>query len=564
MDAFKAQFERIRQQLAALSATQRMLVIALVAVMVMTIMYWGRYAGTAEMVPVLDQTLEEADIANIDNQLDLAGITHTIVAGKVMVPADRKAEILAKLMFARALPSDTHSAFETMSKDINPFMPNDQVEKAYTNATAMELSAIISRFPGVSDARVIINATTEIHIEGNIPPSATVFITTKGEPENAKLLARAAAEGVAHAVSNLHTDQISVIMNGMPMKVAAASGDGSGMGTDDLNEVRAKRESDLEAKIRNQFSYIPGLTVTVNCDIENRTTVQTSQTFNKPGTVSLPAKTVSNSEEIINSSGGSHEPGTTPNTNAGTNGPVALAQDGGSGGSGTNTNSNTQHEEAQYENHVGSKNETVNIPAGKDTVQTATVRLPSSYITAIYRIGDPKATAAPADYATRELASIKDGVKKVLALQNDDALSVDTYTDIPVSDLAMAAGPAIQSSTLNTVGGHAKDIGVAVLAVVSLLMMATMVRKSNPVLPALAGAGGQNPPSPVSVAEALSQLGSGETIAGEVSGGTGALDGMEMDEDAVRTQQMLDQVSTMVKENPDGAASLVKKWLSRT
>jgi flagellar biosynthesis/type III secretory pathway M-ring protein FliF/YscJ len=38
---------------------------------------------------------------------------------------------------------------------------------------------------------------------------------------------------------------------------------------------------------------------------------------------------------------------------------------------------------------------------------------------------------------------------------------------------------------------------------------------------------------------------------------------MEMDEDSVRTQQMLDQVSTMVKENPDGAASLVKRWLSR-
>jgi len=35
------------------------------------------------------------------------------------------------------------------------------------------------------------------------------------------------------------------------------------------------------------------------------------------------------------------------------------------------------------------------------------------------------------------------------------------------------------------------------------------------------------------------------------------------DEDAVRTQQVLVQVSAMVKENPDGAATLVKRWLSK-
>ena len=39
------------------------------------------------------------------------------------------------------------------------------------------------------------------------------------------------------------------------------------------------------------------------------------------------------------------------------------------------------------------------------------------------------------------------------------------------------------------------------------------------------------------------------------------LDGMELDEDAVRAQQMLEQVSTMVEENPDAAANLVKRWL---
>ena len=54
-----------------------------------------------------------------------------------------------------------------------------------------------------------------------------------------------------------------------------------------------------------------------------------------------------------------------------------------------------------------------------------------------------------------------------------------------------------------------------------------------------------------------------EGLVGEVGEGKRLLDAMELDEDAVRAQQMLDQVSSMVEENPDAAAGLVKRWLNR-
>ena len=41
------------------------------------------------------------------------------------------------------------------------------------------------------------------------------------------------------------------------------------------------------------------------------------------------------------------------------------------------------------------------------------------------------------------------------------------------------------------------------------------------------------------------------------------LDGMELDEDTIKAQQMVEQVATLVKENPDSAANLVKRWLNR-
>ena len=59
-------------------------------------------------------------------------------------------------------------------------------------------------------------------------------------------------------------------------------------------------------------------------------------------------------------------------------------------------------------------------------------------------------------------------------------------------------------------------------------------------------------------------LAAGEMIAGEVGEGKAMLDGMELDEDSIKAQQMVEQVSTMVKENPDAAANLVKRWLNRS
>src|SRR6202000_797442 len=98
MDVFKTQLEKIKQQLSGLTAPQRMLVGTLVAIMVGTLLYWGHYAGNAEMTPLLDQSLTTAEIGKISMALDGKGVTHTVVGDRVMVPADRKMELVADLM----------------------------------------------------------------------------------------------------------------------------------------------------------------------------------------------------------------------------------------------------------------------------------------------------------------------------------------------------------------------------------------------------------------------------------------------------------------------------------
>jgi flagellar biosynthesis/type III secretory pathway M-ring protein FliF/YscJ len=59
------------------------------------------------------------------------------------------------------------------------------------------------------------------------------------------------------------------------------------------------------------------------------------------------------------------------------------------------------------------------------------------------------------------------------------------------------------------------------------------------------------------------QLVGGEEVVGEAGDGETVLGAMELDEDAAKTQQLQEQVSDLVKENPDAAASLIKRWMNK-
>lgn len=551
MDVVKAQLERIKQQLAGLTATQRMLVGTLVAVMVLTLMYWGKYAGSPEMVPVLDQALNEDEIGRIDVALVARGVTHSVSGGRILVPAERKMEIVADLMYQQMLPRDSRSAFEEMTKQANLFESLNKSEVNYNLALQKTLAQVMRRFPGVADAQVIINAKSERRVESSIVPTATVFLTTRDPSTTpSKQLITAAADGVAGSVSGLTRGHVSVIVNGRSNRVPDA--DNSIASGDDLLDMKVRTEQRLEQKIRDQFAYIRDMTATVTVDVENRIRTEQSTTYDPDRVIVKPSEINTNNQETTNTAPAAAEAGVGANTA----GPI-LAGGAGAGGS----QSTTTEEKIKNQILASSTQSTTQTPAGKDTVQSATVRVPRSYFVNVYKQRSANAKdpdeAALATLVTAELASIRDGVKKCIGLKADNDLSVDMYVDaVPGSTLVMATTSSPASSpALGSVTAYGKEIAIGVLAVVSLFMMSSMVRKSAPA-PLVAAA--------PTISEAPTILVAGEGLAGEAGMTDATLNGMELDEDAVQTQQMLEQVSTMVKENPDGAAALVKRWLNRT
>jgi flagellar biosynthesis/type III secretory pathway M-ring protein FliF/YscJ len=547
MDALKAQLAKIQQQLGGLTASQKMLTASLAAIMVMTLLWWGRYAATADMVPVLDQSLRAEDIGRIKTKLTAGGIDARVDGDRVMVPADKKDEAVATLALEQLLPDDISSAMSETLKDLNPFTSQDIADKTINAALEKQLASYIRRMPGVSNAGVVLPsiATNPYDVQTTPTASVTVWMRSGGKVDSK--LAYGIGGLLRGAKPGLQYSGINLIFDGHPFRLddrAAMGGGGGG----ELLEREQEAERTYQQKVRDQLAYMgTGVLAAVKVKINNSVT---STEENKVTELKSKESSIETQEETTNNQpapGG--EPGVLPNTGISAT-PIAAPEQSEPSSESNKTITKFQVEPSRL--HATSQNY-----GGEATILSADVRVPRSYFLRYARKtssggnADDKTVQALID---SEVPKIVATVQNVLSLREEGAVTVDTYMD-DLPDLAAAATVEATSSPLTlSLGDHAKEIAVGALAIISLFMVAMMVRKSAPA-PIIA--------APIELAEAPA-LSGGEDIAGEAVEGNPMLDGMELDEDAIKAQQMVEQVSTMVKENPDAAANLVKRWLNRT
>src|SRR5438270_109774 len=127
MDFLKSQLARLQQQFGQLSASQKMPSVSLVAIMVMTLRWWGRYAGTAGMEAVLEQDMAPEEVARVTGELRGRGIPYTTQGTRILVPGDRKTEVLGIMIYGNMLPHDgTTPLLDVMNKSSNPFASQQQ------------------------------------------------------------------------------------------------------------------------------------------------------------------------------------------------------------------------------------------------------------------------------------------------------------------------------------------------------------------------------------------------------------------------------------------------------
>jgi flagellar biosynthesis/type III secretory pathway M-ring protein FliF/YscJ len=546
MDFLKGQLDKIQQQLGGLNASQKMLTGSLIAIMVMTLLWWGRYAGTSEMEPVLPQSFSATDVGKIQGHLRSIGITTKVEGDRVLVPADRRDEALAALALADVMPDNTQSGFDEMSKQLSPWDPQSKQDAVYKEGKQRTLQNVIRKMDGVRDAVVLIEPATGRRIGTGNEASASIHITMKDGGVGSRKVAMAAASLVAGAQQHLSLKKTQIVIGSRPYRLTDIA---DGPGGDEVPEMAAAEEARLEAKVRELYENVEGVLVKVSVSVNMTATQTQSKSVDPGGVIQKEKRTNTRTEsEPVPSPAVATEPGALPNTGASIN-EAARPQLAGE--------KTREENETEYDIIVGSETKTASKPAGEITPMGAAVRMPRSYFVNMAKALS-NSTAEPAMATLQpiidgELERIRSEVASCTAIKDAQAVVVSMYNDFP-SVTHAAADAAPTGTIVATLNSYGKEIAVGLLAVVSLFMVSTMVRKGAPA-PIIAQA---------TAPRETPNLDAGIAIAGVVGEGDSMLDGMELDQDAVRTQQMLDQVSTLVGENPDAAANLVKRWLNRT
>ncbi len=548
MEFLKAQITRIQEQLTGLSATQKMLVVSLLTIMVMTLLWWAHWAAEPEMSPLLDQSLSQDELGQIATSLQAQAIPYKTVGDKVYVPADRKVEVLAVLGYSQALPRNFDQGFDEMTKQMNWLDPPDKTDKMFLEERQRLLASIIRRFPGVQDAAVVIDPTTERRLDGNdVQPVATVMVTTSRNSTTAnRQLADAVAGTVSGGQAGLARSNINVTIDGVPFTIKDKSDDDLGSGDDGVELQKHWEDHYREKILADALQDIRGAIVGVTVKVNTAQTVTTTHMVDPKQVVSLPTHTQETTDDQTAEPASSQEVGAVPNT--------AMSLPSGSGGAGGSTSSSDQSE---FENDHFKKDEIVKQGSGDATLVSASVRIPRTYFIQAYKNEnggkDPDDPTALTNYMNAQLLQIRSAIKGCAPVV-DDALYVSSYSDVMPPEAPVDMQAAATSPFTGTVGRHGKEIGVGLLAVLSLFMVSMMVRKGVPATATAIDAmdGGDD-----------TTLNGNESIVGKASENANSLDGMELDPETVKAQQMLEQVQQMVTANPDAAANLVKRWLNR-
>lgn len=555
MDALRQQLLRIQQQLNGLSASQKMLTGSLVVIMIMTMFYWARYAGTAQMEVLLDQSLSAEEISSIKSALASKNVTYQVTGDRIMVPADRKFELIADLGYLQLLPRDMKDAFEEMIKLQNPFMSQNQTDQIYNHAREKKLATIISVWPGVRSATVMIDGTNKRNPTRSIQPTASVAISMKSGEQPSRKLADAVVNLVAGAQAGLTSDSVKVMINGMTMKLASSDNPWGDGGENPILKAKSDAEQQYAAKILSVLAYIPNAYATVSVDLNTKTSTINQKKVDPKNQVTATKRILTTSDE--NTPGApAGEPGAVANT--------ALSTENTATSSGNGGSSLSEKNETEFTTDTGYEITQTSAPAGDAIPVAAAVRVPDSYFINIWKRRNPNSSTLPTDtdldtLVNDQMPMIREAVRMATNIKDDTAISVARYIDVSEPLMGSDTNNASLASIPGGFGFGAKEIAIGVLAVISLFMVSMMVRKSVPQPVAQAGAsfdptGASSAPGPIT---ALAEL------AGEVGEGGMLLSGHELSESEMEAKQVIDQVGTMVKENPDVAANLIKRWMNR-
>ncbi|MBN2563521.1 MAG: hypothetical protein JXQ75_21590 [Phycisphaerae bacterium] len=555
MEFLSAQTKYIAEQLRSLSASQRVAIALLLVVLLggmWGMIQWGKQGDWIELLP---QSLSAVEIQQVEAQLTVVGIETRVQDDRILIRGDEdeRRRATAVLALSDALPKDTSAGYAALVKDDNVWESDQKARWKQNRALEAELSAVLGRFRGIRDARVLI-VVPERRGLSRAPSTAKASVDVKlqGDGVLDKQRILAIANYVAGAVPGLGVKNVTLTDGSRSYRAPDAS---QGLAANML-DIQRGIEEHYTQKIYDQLKHIGGVVVNVSAKLRQSDEQREEINFGKPEVSSEESKT-----QEMRGADLAREPAVRPNVGRGLAG----------GGSGSTSNS----EESRTEFNAMRDQKTTRSSEPRGTLEqvTASVNVPSSYLLRVLKAQRPEVTETTRkdiqEIADVELLKIEEQVKPLVVIESKDdegskLVVVDWYYDLP--DEGTVAAEVASIDVLGMAKGYGPHVGLGLLAVLGMYMMFRIAKKAQLTIAAggrgSMGAGVRLGRDGGGTEPVLHSLGGGREPVGEVGEMEGVLMGHEVDEGTVRTQQIVSQIGEMVDEDPAAVAGVVESWLS--
>lgn len=582
MDRLRQILATITAQLSRLSASHKVAIASVALLLVMALFVVAQWTSKADMMQLLPTaTKEDLDRAGV--ALKRAGIHTQSSSGKLMVAAADYENAQTAIAEANALPADKAMMFDNLVKNNSWMNSRQQNDQNWNLAVMNEMSRTIARFKGVKEANVILDVPETGGFGAGVrkpTASATVWMAS-GEA-----MPQATVDGVAGYIAGaragLDITRVKII-DGNTSKQRKVTSEEDVAASAYLDQA-ARVEAETQEKVMRLLEGIPGVIVAVTASVDVSRVTTSTNAFLKEGdgSIVLEKKKVESTTDSGEGIAGG-EPGPASNQAADIN-----------RGSGMSSKSHTETTTAENDTHAGTRMETVVDPKGRPTMVAVVVNIPKGYVVNLAKsaaeASTPKTDGAAAETSepskqqvdtefkglevtirdiirpllrTMTLAGTVGGKVDTKALEAlvDQSISVAMIPEIPKGLKGAATAQAGLMTALGGGSGGGLGLGsgliekglLAGLGLVAMGMMVVMVRKAGtrtkvPSAEELMGL----PPS----------LGAEADVIGEAEEGEVAMDGIEVGDAQVQTEQMLQTVSELVASNPQGAAKLLNRWIN--
>jgi flagellar M-ring protein FliF len=557
MDFLNKAFAQISDLFRSMTPAARITTGLLLVVVVVSLVYlFDHQMSGPDAFLMGGEPIPASELQAMESAFGKAGLTGYVVEGnRIRVPRGQQAAYMAALADAQALPASFGSYLRKALDGGNAFTTSkNMLDKRMQLGLQDDLSLIIRSMRGVEKASVLFNEQVEPGLSKKKVITAAVSVKALGNQPLEEDRVPAIRHLVASAIGG-PPDSVTVIDLNSGQAFVNDSLNGGAPGGDRYAEAKRKHEKAYSDKIRDALSYIPGVVVATEVEIDP--TLEQSQLKQEidPKTVALRSRETSKT-----SNEQSAAPGGRPGLGA--QGGVANASAVLTEAAGSKSDTESTERDDSF---VAPTTTTQSKKASLTPMKVAvSVGIPSSYFVKIWQEKNPPAAGeaakkpdanALASIETEIRTKVEDAVAHLIPRRiSEDLKNLINVTQFPSLPSDPIPQPTMSDQVVDWLSVNWSTVGMCVLGLFSLMMLRSMVR-SAPVPESAVPTGiNMTIASPMTIVE--------EAPAEELEPGEAT---------PARRKRRLksgptlrDDLVEMVREDPDAAANVLRSWIGTT